>query len=1184
MNKAFMATSAAGIGLLLTIEPAPGAVLYQAIDLGTMNGAFRSEARNISESGLVWCINNHTDVPAFTWSNGITTAIARPPEVATLGLYQMNDAGKFAGSFSYFTSKPATTFFGTPTWPMPLATNFAARGLNLAGQVAGFTTVRVESPPGSGIFFTVNRPAVVVGRKLTRLPSLLGDEAPVNADGVAINDSGMVIGASGTTNNAAHAFLWDGAIRDLHTLTTRSNSVAVAINQNGSVVGYIYDFSTFRYPFIWTPSDGMNALNLLPGYTTGQPLGLNERGEIVGVAGTSAVIWSNGVMTDLQTVIPTSPAWDLDGAYDINNNGEIVGYGKNGGLTKAFLLRPTNIPPAQFNVELLDPADPGIVSALTGVSVTPDYSVLETLSAVRDGVTADGASRLVIRVSATNHGTVKLSLRAADGASGVSGNPWEDGHIGSMGSTAGSDQYTLATTSTATGQRAYALYHAPEIFHRNAVDSDLPLRLVGMRVVFTPDSGSATTQAVSIHIVRPPVVLMHGIWSSRQEAFEGFEEAFKQNEAVAQVFGPSYPNDLYFRSNATVLPDEIAHACAAFRQQGFAATRADVFSHSMGGVLSRIYAGSANYKRSENYQRGDINRLVTINSPHRGSFVADIQDGLFPWLSQTAWGRSQRDAIEFLMRDMGKSVTAGASYDLSSTSAEIVKMNQRPTDVAAHVIIGDFEIVADYTQYPPPFGAIYRLFYEIPGFDYTPVRFQVPVDHDFLVSVDSQGAGLLTPPPNFSPSTVYGHHHAGAANTTNVMVRSLFLYRQRPGSAWYWQGFPTGWTPPNQSPPPPPPVTGPTGTNYNLVLLASANVAPGQQVQCSATPPGGVNFASVAFLTPDAYVEDTNAPFSATLTIPTVAVGEYLLSYLARDADSNVWWGTQLLTVTPASPPNFLDAEPRRFIFTQLGTTRQITVAGTYAGSVERNLTAPASGTTYTSADTNIVSVNTNGVMMAMGQGATVVAITNGSRFAFVDVQVTSALRTDLVLTKTVSASNLFAGQPVTFTLRVTNAGPQTAHGVYLADTLPPGAQFHAATASQGAWFFSGGAFTVEFGSLAPGSEVVATFTVSFSLGGELMNEATVSAVGADTRDADNSVIAVLNVIALPVLGIRREGAQIILSWLTNTAGFELERTTALVTSPVWEPAATIPPVVGDHFELVLSPTNAPAFFRLRLQ
>ena len=62
----------------------------------------------------------------------------------------------------------------------------------------------------------------------------------------------------------------------------------------------------------------------------------------------------------------------------------------------------------------------------------------------------------------------------------------------------------------------------------------------------------------------------------------------------------------------------------AYRNRGLAAIQADVFGHSMGGVLSRIAAGSESYRRDSNYGEGDFNKLVTVDSPHHGSPWADL--------------------------------------------------------------------------------------------------------------------------------------------------------------------------------------------------------------------------------------------------------------------------------------------------------------------------------------------------------------------------------------------------------------------------------------------------------------------------------------------------------------------------------------------------------------------------------
>ena len=55
-------------------------------------------------------------------------------------------------------------------------------------------------------------------------------------------------------------------------------------------------------------------------------------------------LWVNGVMDDLNNMVSDSSNWEIIEAYDINDFGQIVGYGINPeGHTHAFLLTPTNL-------------------------------------------------------------------------------------------------------------------------------------------------------------------------------------------------------------------------------------------------------------------------------------------------------------------------------------------------------------------------------------------------------------------------------------------------------------------------------------------------------------------------------------------------------------------------------------------------------------------------------------------------------------------------------------------------------------------------------------------------------------------------------------------------------------------------------------------------------------------------
>ena len=73
--------------------------------------------------------------------------------------------------------------------------------------------------------------------------------------------------------------------------------------------------------------------------------GINDRGQVVGYSVTSssdphAFLW-DGVMKDLNSLIPENSGWVLTEAMDINNKGQILGTGRFHGHTRAFLLTPT---------------------------------------------------------------------------------------------------------------------------------------------------------------------------------------------------------------------------------------------------------------------------------------------------------------------------------------------------------------------------------------------------------------------------------------------------------------------------------------------------------------------------------------------------------------------------------------------------------------------------------------------------------------------------------------------------------------------------------------------------------------------------------------------------------------------------------------------------------------------------
>jgi hypothetical protein len=87
--------------------------------------------------------------------------------------------------------------------------------------------------------------------------------------------------------------------------------------------------------------------------------------------------------------------------------------------------------------------------------------------------------------------------------------------------------------------------------------------------------------------------------------------------------------------------------------------------------------------------------------------------------------------------------------------------------------------------------------------------------------------------------------------------------------------------------------------------------------------------------------------------------------------------------------------------------------------------------------------------------------------------------------------------------------------------------------------------------------------------------------VGVDANDLDNEASVVVSVNTQPVLAIRQEATNVVVSWLTNAGVFVLERTPAL-SPTTWNVTVTNPPASGDRYEVTIPVTNATGYFRLR--
>ncbi|HZW32870.1 MAG TPA: DUF3466 family protein [Isosphaeraceae bacterium] len=331
--------------------------------------------------GSVSAINN----------NGIVAGFTASPTMPTAVLYDTNSPT--GNETAVPTNLPGTLGNGVG--------NGTITGLNDSNQVVG--TAYTAAPPGTPISSandhlgpqhaylsnggTVTDLGLLGGSSpaATVIPGAWANETWVNptlqgpqSAATAINDAGQIVGTSSLPNGISHAFLYSaGKMTDLGGLPGYNFTTATAINASGAVVGYSTNSavapgvptSAFLY------SDGkMTNLGDLPGggnYSVA--LGINSQGTIIGDSNGHAFVYQNGVMTDLNNLVPTSSGFRLSMAQYINDAGQIVVQGIDSrGVLNEYLLTPTGMPapvaPELTGSEIPEPSTLAFAALLGGLA------------------------------------------------------------------------------------------------------------------------------------------------------------------------------------------------------------------------------------------------------------------------------------------------------------------------------------------------------------------------------------------------------------------------------------------------------------------------------------------------------------------------------------------------------------------------------------------------------------------------------------------------------------------------------------------------------------------------------------------------------------------------------------------------------------------------------------------------
>jgi hypothetical protein len=124
----------------------------------------------------------------------------------------------------------------------------------------------------------------------------------------------------------------------------------------------------------------------------------------------------------------------------------------------------------------------------------------------REAAAADGITKVLLRSKVHGPGVVEFCLSG--------GNAPEDGGLAPLSNSGRANCVTTTAKETTKGFMAFAIYQTPDEFNRVG-DEALAERSLGFAARFTPLVGSGVESTIPFKLVRPPVVLVHGIWSDK---------------------------------------------------------------------------------------------------------------------------------------------------------------------------------------------------------------------------------------------------------------------------------------------------------------------------------------------------------------------------------------------------------------------------------------------------------------------------------------------------------------------------------------------------------------------------------------------------------------------------------------------------------------------------------------------
>jgi hypothetical protein len=608
-------------------------------------------------------------------------------------------------------------------------------------------------------------------------------------------------------------------------------------------------------------------------------------------------------------------------------------------------------------------------------------------------IAADGESRLLLRIRASGPCTATIQ---------VEGNVDENGGLTSLANYRYGDPastVSVPVTQYPEGYFGFAVYHAPKDFMVPGYENKLT-RPVNLKL--TSALGNAD---IPLTLRRPPILISHGLWSSAwgNTDMENFRTLLWErftDRADKNITDYIWLNDCFqqnasaFYIGATKTRSNIKTYLKLLRSKGATVTQVDYLGHSMGGIWGRMV--EQKFSKDEfTYDKGYLHKLITLDTPHGGSFIADIgqyvldyAEGIslfgapdarayFCWFSNEFYRPFCDGAIENL-------TSYGCVENLNQISVPChAIVGNKPIDTACALLSASTWVSGGSAE---PIVKILKVSEWILkkinpdyGCENWFNQFDFSSQTDLVVDVGSQKGGLYG-----SCLTEFEHKHT-ASFYADVNLCFFDLLNKGINDDAFAAGFPASSSlVQTQALPALKPALRSLSTAQTASLgeiqfvspVDGAIVAPGEAVNVELTLTGTLTLNNVLIMAPGSdAVELVTPPYTTQFTVPIGAYGDFVISALGEGTDGNLYAASVTLNVNNTAGLDHVTVAPEA-LYLDLGQEMNLTVTGTYSDGTVRDLSAAIKGTVYASSDEAILTISGDGMVTPHAVGIGFVKVT----------------------------------------------------------------------------------------------------------------------------------------------------------------------------------------------------------------